>query len=100
MPNHALQWEAIRWARSQGCTVYDFWGAPDDFHDEDDPLAGVYRFKSGFGGTVVRHIGAWDAPTHPLYRTYTMLMTIILEVMRRRARRRPSSHSRSDQNVR
>jgi peptidoglycan pentaglycine glycine transferase (the first glycine) len=99
MPNHALQWEAIRWARSQGCTVYDFWGAPDDFHDENDPLAGVFRFKSGFGGRVVRHIGAWDAPTHPLYRAYTMLMPIILEAMRRRARRRLSSHSRSDQNV-
>jgi peptidoglycan pentaglycine glycine transferase (the first glycine) len=100
MPNHALQWEAIRWAKSRGCTVYDFWGAPDDFQDENDPLAGVYRFKSGFGGTVVRHIGAWDAPTSPLYRAYTMLMPAILEAMRRRARRRLPSHSRSNQNVR
>jgi hypothetical protein len=29
MPNHALQWAAIRWARDAGCETYDFWGAED-----------------------------------------------------------------------
>ncbi len=28
MPNYLLQWEAIRLARSLGCTLYDLWGAP------------------------------------------------------------------------
>jgi len=59
MPNHLLQWEAIRWARQQGFRVYDMWGAPNDFV-QDDPLWGVWGFKAGFGGRVVRHIGAWD----------------------------------------
>ncbi len=59
MPNHLLQWEAIRWAKANGYLVYDMWGAPDDFV-ETDPMWGVWRFKSGFGGRVVRHIGAWD----------------------------------------
>ncbi len=59
MPNYLLQWEAIRWAQTQGCGVYDFWGAPDNFVEED-PLWGVWRFKEGFRGQVVRHIGAWD----------------------------------------
>ena len=56
MPNHLLQWQAMRWAMAQGCTRYDFWGAPDEFV-ETDPLWGVWRFKEGFGGQLVRHIG-------------------------------------------
>ena len=28
MPNYLLQWEAIRWAREQGCTLYDLWVLP------------------------------------------------------------------------
>jgi len=67
-PNHALQWEAIRWAKSRGCATYDLWGIPDEdeatleskFQDEDRGLWGVYRFKRGFGGRLVHYIGAFD----------------------------------------
>jgi len=70
MPNHLLQWEAIRWARSVGCERYDFWGAPA-VPEAGDPLWGVYRFKRGFGGRYVRFIGTWDyAPWPGLYRLY------------------------------
>jgi peptidoglycan pentaglycine glycine transferase (the first glycine) len=87
MPNHLLQWAAIRWARAQGCETYDFWGAPDEFV-ESDPLWGVWKFKEGFGGQVVRHLGAWDyAPSPTLYRLYTRLLPRLLDVMRRRGRR-------------
>jgi lipid II:glycine glycyltransferase (peptidoglycan interpeptide bridge formation enzyme) len=89
MPTYLLQWEAIRWAKAQGMQVYDFWGAPDDFADENDPLAGVFRFKEGFGGVVVRRIGAWDYPARPaLYALYTRVMPAVLNVMRGAARRR------------
>ena len=82
MPNHLLQWEAIRWAQEQGCTVYDMWGAPDVL-DESDPLWGVYRFKRGFGGEFVRHIGAWDFPVSRTgYWLYTGAMPHVLEAMR------------------
>jgi len=70
MPNYALQWAALQWAKAQGCTVYDWWGAPSSFR-EDDRLWGVYEFKRGFRGQVVRHLGAWDyAPSPLLYRAY------------------------------
>lgn len=59
MPNQLLQWEAMRWAKNRGATVYDMWGAPNDFV-ESDPMYGVWRFKAGFGGQVIRHLGAWD----------------------------------------
>ena len=78
MPTYALQWEAMRWAKSRGCTRYDLWGAPDTF-DESDSMWGVYRFKTGFGGQVIRTIGAWDyIPNQPLYKLYTQAVPRIL----------------------
>jgi peptidoglycan pentaglycine glycine transferase (the first glycine) len=82
MPNYLLQWEAIRWAKTQGCAVYDFWGAPDEF-TESDRLWGVWRFKAGFNGQVVRHIGAWDYPVRPLwYWLYTAVIPKYLAFLR------------------
>jgi len=82
-PNHALQWEAMRWARSRGCATYDFWGIPDEdettleskFQDEDSGLWGVYRFKRGFGGRIVRYVGAFDRVYNPLlYRAFLLAL--------------------------
>jgi peptidoglycan pentaglycine glycine transferase (the first glycine) len=88
MPTHLLQWEALRRAKAAGADTYDLWGAPDVF-DESDSLWGVYRFKEGFGGEVVRHIGAWDLPVRPLiYRLYTQILPRILDLMRRRGKDR------------
>ncbi|MBN1955398.1 MAG: peptidoglycan bridge formation glycyltransferase FemA/FemB family protein [Anaerolineae bacterium] len=80
MPNYLLQWEAMRWARAQGCSEYDLWGVPDEdeetleaeFTRRSDGLWGVYRFKRGFGGRLVRTVGAWDLILRPLrYKVYT-----------------------------
>ena len=76
-------------ARAQGAGVYDFWGAPDVF-DESDRLWGVWRFKAGFNGEVVRFIGAWDYTSRPLlYRLYTQAIPRYLDRLRSR-RGRPS----------
>jgi len=88
MPNHLLQWEAIRLAKANGCQQYDLWGAPDIF-DESDPLWGVYRFKEGLGGYVVRNIGAWDFPIRPrIYHLYMQILPRILAWMRARGKTR------------
>jgi lipid II:glycine glycyltransferase (peptidoglycan interpeptide bridge formation enzyme) len=73
MPTYLLQWKAIQWAREQGALWYDMWGIPENIGEgEDDErevleqknvrdgLWGVYRFKQGFGGEVVRFPGAYD----------------------------------------
>jgi lipid II:glycine glycyltransferase (peptidoglycan interpeptide bridge formation enzyme) len=84
MPNYLLQWEAIRWGKTQGGKVYDFWGAPDEFV-ENDRLWGVWRFKAGFNGQVVRHIGAWDFVVRPLlYQLYTVILPKYLNILRAR----------------
>lgn len=84
MPGYLLQWQAIRWARSEGFETYDFWGAPDEFV-ETDRLWGVWRFKAGFQGQVVRHIGAWDFPVRPFwYWLYVVIYPRYLNILRYR----------------
>jgi lipid II:glycine glycyltransferase (peptidoglycan interpeptide bridge formation enzyme) len=65
MPNYLLQWEAIRWARQEGAREYDFWGIPDT-DNEDEAMAGVYRFKRGWGGRVVQFLDAREVRYHPI----------------------------------
>jgi peptidoglycan pentaglycine glycine transferase (the first glycine) len=70
MPNYLLQWEAMRWAKERGCVCYDMWGIPDEVGEAEAAgrqvelgkggLWGVYRFKSGFGGRVMRCASAYD----------------------------------------
>ena len=92
MPNYLLQWEAMRRAKARGCTAYDLWGAPDEFNEED-ALWGVFRFKEGLGGEVIRTLGAWDYPVNPIwYKTYTQVVPRMLDFMRARGKRR-TKHS-------
>ncbi len=95
MATYLLQWEAMRWAKSLGCTTYDLWGIPDEdeqkleaeFTQRRDGLWGVYRFKRGFGGVLIRSIGAWDRIYSPLrYRVYRWMLDArnwMLEARRR-----------------
>jgi len=79
---HLLQWHAIRWAKERGALTWDLWGIadargrhelatannsmpPDELaalerSAQSDPLDGVYRFKKGWGGRVVRTLPAFD----------------------------------------
>jgi len=75
MPTYLLQWEAIRWARAQQCTSYDLWGVPDadeqsledQFMQRSGGLWGVYRFKRGFGGELMRSLGPYDRVYRPAF---------------------------------
>ena len=88
MPAYLLQWEAMKRARARGCSVYDLWGAPDIFN-ESDSMWGVYRFKEGLGGKVVRTLGAWDYAPNPLwYKMYAEIIPRVLDVMRSRGKAR------------
>jgi lipid II:glycine glycyltransferase (peptidoglycan interpeptide bridge formation enzyme) len=85
MPNYALQWSVIRWARERGCATYDLWGVPDQdeetleaqFKERRDGLWGLYRFKRGFGGQVVRYAGAFDYVYNgPIYKLYQLALKL------------------------
>ena len=66
MPNHLLHWTIIQWAKEKGFKTYDLWGIPAD-PKPGHPLYGVYRFKKGFKGKIVKHIGAYDFSYSPLF---------------------------------
>lgn len=88
MPTYLLQWEAMKHAKAHGCLTYDLWGAPDVF-DESDSMWGVYRFKEGLGGEVMRTLGAYDfAPNKFWYAMYSDVMPRVLDFMRSRGRRK------------
>lgn len=79
MAPYLAQWAGLQWARERGARWYDLWGVPDEdeaaleagFEQRADGLWGVYRFKRGWGGQVVRSVGAWDQVYNPaLYQAY------------------------------
>jgi lipid II:glycine glycyltransferase (peptidoglycan interpeptide bridge formation enzyme) len=65
MAPYALQWKAMQDAKAFGCEVYDLFGIPPD-ENPGHPMAGLYRFKTGFGGSIVHRPGSWDYPYKPL----------------------------------
>ena len=88
MPTYLLQWEAMKRAKELECKVYDLWGAPDEF-SENDSMWGVFRFKEGLGGEVVHTLGAYDfAPNKLWYKLYTEVMPRVLNLMRSRGKAR------------
>jgi peptidoglycan pentaglycine glycine transferase (the first glycine) len=88
MPNHLLQWQAMRRAKALGCHSYNLWGAPDEFN-ESDGLWNVFRFKEGLGGEVLRTMGAWDFTPNPLlYKMYTEILPRVMDIMRARGKAR------------
>jgi lipid II:glycine glycyltransferase (peptidoglycan interpeptide bridge formation enzyme) len=63
MPNHLLQWTAIRWSKVKGCYYYDLGGITpasvadalkrgEEPHTLTHKEAGIARFKFGFGDIV------------------------------------------------
>jgi len=93
MPNYAMQWAMIRWAREIGCAWYDFRGvsprrrvegeAAADVEKEDH-LQGLNRFKEGFGTRYVEYIGEFDLVYNkPAYWLYTQGKPAAQKLVRR-----------------
>lgn len=71
-----LQFRAMQWCREQGASFYDLWGIPevDPPKDNDhldrvpatkgDDWRGLYRFKTGFGGSIVNYPPAVQRTYH------------------------------------
>jgi lipid II:glycine glycyltransferase (peptidoglycan interpeptide bridge formation enzyme) len=65
MAPHALQMRAMEDAKEAGCLTYDLFGiAPGA--DPSHPMAGLYAFKTGFGGRIIHRPGSWDYAYRPL----------------------------------
>ena len=66
MAPYALQVQAMEDAREMGCLEYDLFGIPPT-EDPAHPMAGLYRFKTGFGGRIIHRPGCWDYSYKPLF---------------------------------
>ena len=64
MPNYLLQWQMILWAVESGSRIYDFRGVSGNM-DPDSPLYGLWRFKSGWNGSLIRFVGEYDCILNP-----------------------------------
>ncbi len=88
MAPYLLHFDIIKLAKELGCTQYDFWGiAPPAekgsgqescYHkycwQADHPLAGVSRFKAGFGGELRSYPTAVEIPLKKLYDSFFRLV--------------------------
>ena len=81
MSPYALQWKAMQDAKETGCLYYDLFGIPP-CEDPNHPMAGLYRFKTGFGGQIIHRPGSWDYP----YKTLLYAFFNIAEGLRKRLR--------------
>jgi lipid II:glycine glycyltransferase (peptidoglycan interpeptide bridge formation enzyme) len=89
MAPHALQMKAMEDAMAAGCLTYDLFGiAPNA--DPSHPMAGLYSFKTGFGGKIIHRPGSWDYVYRPLvYRLFRSAESLRKTAMnfRKRVRR-------------
>jgi lipid II:glycine glycyltransferase (peptidoglycan interpeptide bridge formation enzyme) len=88
MAPYALQWKAMQDAKNAGCVYYDLFGIPPD-DDPDHPMSGLYRFKTGFGGQIIRRPGSWDFPYKPfIYNLFNFAEALRKKIRDRRKRRK------------
>jgi len=88
MPNHLMQWEMMVWARAQGCTIYDMRGVSPEIDGEptEPHIAGLNRFKKGFGADYIEYIGDWDLVFSPvLYAGFTKLLPLARKALAKQA---------------
>ncbi len=78
MAPYALHWQLMQDAKTKGLKAYDLWGiAPTDAPNE--PLAGVTRFKKGWGGEVLRYPQTQDLILRPWkYRIYRFVHRLLV----------------------
>ncbi len=73
MAPYAAQWKSIQRAQESGFDFYDFYGvAPTN--SSDHSLAGVTRFKKGFGGFTHTYLGTFELPISRWWYTIYRIM--------------------------
>jgi len=81
MSPYALQWKAMQDAKEAGCLYYDLFGIPPN-DDPNHPMAGLYRFKTGFGGQIVHRLPSCDYP----YKKTLYVLFNLAESLRKKLR--------------
>lgn len=80
--SYACQWAAIKAAKKQGLSRYNFWGIAPKDAPSNHRFSGVSLFKRGFGGREVAYLPAHDLPFSNLY-TLTRTFESVRSKLRR-----------------
>jgi len=96
MPNHLIQWTAIRWAVENGYRIYDFRGVSPmrEGKAAEEHIAGLNRFKEGFGARYIEYAGEFDLPLRVGW--YGVWRTAFPLALKVRKAIRPSSPEAAD----
>lgn len=82
-----LLWKIALWAKKQGYTSFDLWGAMGPTPDIHDPWYGFHRFKQGFNPTFVEYAGSYDLIINPLlYRLYILANSLRWTILKLKSR--------------
>ena len=82
-----MLWEVAKWAKANGYTSFDLWGAMGENPDTNDPWYGFHRFKQGFNPELVEYVGSYDLIIRPfLYRLYTVADMVRWAILKLKAR--------------
>jgi lipid II:glycine glycyltransferase (peptidoglycan interpeptide bridge formation enzyme) len=94
---HIVQYRCIQWAKSKGCSIFDFRTIPDTLAG-DEEMYGVYHYKKGFGGFSRLHMPTYDYVYQPLL--YHLWKTLVEQkhALRRRKyeKKQPAKSMKSE----
>ena len=94
-PNHLLQWTGMRWAKSQGCILYDFRAIAEKL-EPTEPDYSLYTYKEGFGGYSVLTLEGHDLPfSLPRYWAYRQSLSVKRALVRRRFTKRARERAKA-----
>lgn len=68
MAANMLMWEAVKFGKHKGATLFDMWGALGPNYDKKNPWSGFTRFKQGYGGDHVEFSHSFDLVIAPVWR--------------------------------
>lgn len=84
MASNLVMWEAIKYAKREGCKKFDMWGALGLNPDKKDPWYGFHRFKAGYGARHVEYVGTYDYVARAgLYRVFRVIDALRWMVLRK-----------------
>lgn len=67
MPNYFMQWEMMKYAKSQGATSYSFGAVSGMEGHPDDEAPGLFEFKKRWAAEKVSFIGEFDYVISPFW---------------------------------
>ena len=75
MAFNLVMWEAIRYGKKIGCTIFDMWNClPPEIENPKHPWYGFHKFKKGYSGELIRFPGAYDIIFIP--RAYPLVIAL------------------------